>query len=273
MLALALPALGGVFYLVTNGAPRSYAIANGAALAVGLAWIRFGRLPDGLGARRAFTGVLLVLLALPLLTGPHVDGVSRWLPAGPFALHSGMLAVPYLCLLTARDEHWGPLALAMAAFLSAAQPDAATALAIASAAAAIALAKREFAFVVVAALAAAAAIYSYGIGDLPPQPFVEGVIQELWADRPIQAFAAMLLLVSSAWLFLVEPQLPRAEGFALAGVLAGFVVMAMIAPYPTPLIGYGVAPILGFALAIGAVPGKRQRSTGDLLDIAWRVRP
>jgi hypothetical protein len=79
--------------------------------------------------------------------------------------------------------------------------------------------------------------------------------------------------VSSAGHFLVEPQFLKEEGFALAGVLAGFVAMAMIGPYPTPLIGYGVAPILGFALAIGAVPGKRQRSTGDLLSIAWRIRP
>ena len=43
----------------------------------------------------------------------------------------------------------------------------------------------------------------------------------------------------------------------LAGTLMGFAVMATLSHYPTPLIGYGAAPVIGYALALGLCRGTR----------------
>lgn len=272
MLPLAFPALGGILYLTFSGAPDRYAAINGAALVAGLAWIQFGRLPEALIWRRALACALLGLLALPLATGPHVEGVSRWLPLGLVALHSGMLAVPSLVALSARDTPWGPWLLGCAAAAAALQPDAASAAAICLSALGIAWARRSRSFAGVAGLAALAGIYAFGTGDLPPQPFVERVVQSLWAEHPIRAVALASLVAIGVWHFLVEPQITRAEGYALAGALTGFAALSFIGPYPSPLIGYGVAPIVGFALALGAAPKKERRPRGDMLDIVSRLR-
>ena len=74
------------------------------------------------------TVALLALLFVPLLTGPSLSGVARWLPLGPLIVHSGMFAVPALAVLAAQDRDYGaPILLTalLAAFL---QPDAATGL-------------------------------------------------------------------------------------------------------------------------------------------------
>jgi hypothetical protein len=44
------------------------------------------------------------------------------------------------------------------------------------------------------------------------------------------------------------------------------------APFPFPLIGYGAAPILGFALALGASARRDQLRTGELIERVDRLR-
>lgn len=61
----------------------------------------------------------------------------------------------------------------------------------------------------------------------------------------------MMLFVFPLWYRVIAPQTPRAQGWALAALLVTFGIIATIAPFPYPLIGYGAAPILGFGLALG----------------------
>ena len=251
LLALALPVLAGLGYMAAFGAPPAYLAVNAFSLVLGVAWTRFGRAPAAETSRRVLALLLLVLFALPLLTGPRLDGIARWIPAGPATLHAGMLALPALALLVAGDRAYGSQLLLAAVLVSLLQPDAASALALSCAAAGILLARRNWTLGLVALAGLVASLAAALRGDLPPQPFVEHVIGEAARLSVPVAVALFTALAASFFLILWRSPVDRAERFALAGTLLGFGAVAMVANYPTPLIGYGASAILGYALALG----------------------
>ena len=67
---------------------------------------------------------------------------------------------------------------------------------------------------------------------------------------PLAALGLFAALVAAFFLMLFALPVGRAERFALAGTLFGFSTMAMMSNYPSALIGFGAAPILGYALAL-----------------------
>lgn len=251
ILALALPVVAGLGYMAAFGAPRAYLAVNALALLAGAVWIVLGRAPAAATARRVLALLLLALFALPLLTGPRLDEVARWIPAGPATLHAGMLTLPALALLAAADRAYGPQLLLAAVLVSLLQPDAASALALACAAGGVLLATRSWLFGGAALAALVASIAAALRGDLPPQPFVEQVIAEAAHHSVVAAVALVLALTASFVLMLRGAPADRAERFALAGTLLGFAAAATAANYPAPLIGYGASAILGYALAHG----------------------
>ncbi|MEZ5744471.1 MAG: hypothetical protein R3D89_12310 [Sphingomonadaceae bacterium] len=249
--ALAVPVLGGIAGLAALGAPTSYLITNLAALVLAGVWVALGRAPASLKAQRILTVALLALLFAPLLTGPEQQGIARWLPLGPFTLHAGMLAFPSLAVLAARDpDYAAPILLTalLAAFL---QPDAATGFAVVFAAVGLHDVSKDWKFGLVAIVGFVAAILMALRGLLPAVPFVERVLIYAARDSFSVALGMALALAIGFTLLIFRAPLPRAERYALAGALFGFIVMALISHYPTPLVGYGAAPILGFGLALG----------------------
>ena len=251
LLALAVPVLAGLAYMRAFGAPSSYIAVDAAALAIALLWIALGRLPTCALHRRLLATALLALLALPLLTGPGLNGVARWLPLGPFTLHAGMLALPALAVLAAQEaEDAAPLLLS-ALFLTLLQPDAAGAFAITFAAVGLHHVTRDWRMGVVAIAGFIAAIAAALRGELPAQPFVERVLVQALGHSLLAAIGLFAALLASFLLILFHARPVRAERFALAGTLFGFAVMSLMSNYPTPLIGYGAAPILGYAFALG----------------------
>ncbi|TAD83262.1 MAG: hypothetical protein EAY70_02450 [Sphingomonadales bacterium] len=252
-LPLLLPALGGVAYLAAfDAAARLIAIHSGALL-LALAWVLWGRLPSTPHVRFGIAAVAALSLFLPLLTGPEVGGVSRWFPAGPVMLHSGALLLPLIVVLVAGAERFGPPVLALATAALALQPDAAGLAGLAAAGAALTATRRSTSFALIAAAAGALAALTFGRGTLEPQVFTEEVLAQVWQSAPIAALAlAGLLFFASPWLILRAPDFPRTQGLALAASLVALGLMACLAPFPFPLIGYGASPILGFALALSA---------------------
>lgn len=251
--ALWVPGLGGVIFLNLAGAPLTFAATNLAALALALGMILSGGIGCDPTARRVVGVVLMALLALPIVTGPEVHGVARWLPLGPLALHSGMVAVPLLAVCAAGDKRWGAVMLAAAMICAAFQPDAATALALAFIAATFAILSRRRSMTLAAGLGAIAVAVALRSAGPPAQPLVEGVFDRIWAIEPI---AALLLGATLAWsgFVLLTLHVPsRPSALASAAALAGFVAMAFLGSYPTPLIGYGAAPFIGFGLAFASL--------------------
>lgn len=250
VIALALPSLAGLVYLVTHGAPESFPLFNAGALLAAAALILLCPPVAHLALRRVLVVMLLALLFAPLLTGPWVSGVMRWLPLGPFVLHSGMLLVPALVALAARDRDYAaPILLTgvLAAFF---QPDAATGFALTFAAVGLHDVTRDWKIGVSAIVAFFATLVMAMRGELPPQPFVERVLADLSFNAPLVALALFLALVAAFFLILRASGGDRGARYAMAGSLFGFTIMAMISHYPTPLIGYGAAPILGYGLAL-----------------------
>ncbi|WP_026092219.1 hypothetical protein [Porphyrobacter sp. AAP82] len=212
-LPLLFPAFGGLWYLWSFGAPAGLIAVNAGALAAALGWIMLGRLPK---ARRVRIGIALALaLALfgPLLTGPDLDGVRRWIAIGPVSLNAGMLLLPLLTMLAARETRAGPAILGLAAAALALQPDAAALAALALAAAVLAAHHRSIGFAAAGIAAGGLAALTFGAGALEPQLHVEGVLAHV-AQRSVwkAALLAILLFVVPLWHLVWDPQLARAEG-------------------------------------------------------------
>jgi hypothetical protein len=258
-LPLAVPALGGLAYLAAFGAPLRLIAINAGALVVGALWAAFGRLPSGPAARLGFAALGAALLFLPVLIGPEVGGVTRWLRAGPVLLHSGALLLPLVVVLAAENPRAGPLLLAAATVALAMQPDAAMLAGLAAASAVLAVLHRSVSFTMTALVSAGLAALTFGRGTLEPQLFTEGVLAQVWHAVPLSALAlGALLFLAAPALLLRAAAIPCAEATALAALLVTLGVMACRAPFPFPLIGYGASPILGFALALSAAGTARR---------------
>lgn len=261
-LPLLVPALGGLAYLAAFGAPLRLIAVNAGALALAAVWVMFGRLPADSAKRLALAGLAALVLCLPVLLGPEVGGVSRWLPAGPVRLHSGALLLPLIVVLAAREPRVGAALLALAGAGLLLQPDAASLFALGLASGVLAVLTRNVGHAVVSLAALGFAAATFNAGTLEPQVFTEGVLAEVWQASALLALAlAALLFVAPPLLLLRAPPVNRAEALALSALLTAWGIAAVLAPFPYPLIGYGAAPILGFGLALGAAG---HRETGFL---------
>ncbi|MEE3218199.1 MAG: hypothetical protein VX247_07875, partial [Pseudomonadota bacterium] len=180
----------------------------------------------------------------------HLNGIARWLALGPVALHAGALALPALIVLAARDDDYAPPILLAALLAASLQPDAATGLAIMLAAVGLYNATRDWRLVPVAGIAFLASIIAGLRGELPAQPFVERVLVELAFHQPLAALGLGASLIAA--FLLVAHALPAEMRVrhALAGSLFGFSLAAIVSNYPSVLIGYGAAPIIGYGLAL-----------------------
>ena len=252
-LPLALPTLGGLAYLLSYDAPARLIAVNAGALAFGLAWVLLGRMPSGRSARLDLAASAAGALFLPLLLGPEVGGVSRWLRAGPVLLHSGALLLPLVIVLAAGAARFGPFLLALAMIALALQPDGAMLAALGASSAVLAATNRSVGYALVAASGAALAALTFGRGTLEPQLFTEGVLAQVWQSAPVAALMlGALLFVAAPWLLARAPHLSHAERLALAAMLVAAGTMASLSPFPYALIGYGASPIIGLALALSA---------------------
>ncbi len=237
-------------------APAHFPLVNFGAFGIAAMWVWFGRGPHTATSRGVLFAALLVILLTPLVIGPEVrsitgDAVSRWLPLGPVALHTGMLVTPALAILAAHNTRFGPAMLVVAMLAVLFQPDAATGFALTFAAVGIHHVTRNWQFGLAAIIGFVASIAMALTGEVEAQPFVERVLSDAAQTSYIFAVLLAVALLASFCLLLFAVPLSRAARFALAGALFGFIIMALMSHYPMPLAGYGAAPILGFGLAMG----------------------
>lgn len=259
--ALIVPVLAGLAYLLFFSAPSRYLAVNGASLLLALVWIfALPRRTLPVAARRMLIAALLALLFVPLATGPSLSGVARWLPLGPFQLHAGMLAVPLLAVLAGEEEGYAPAILSAALLAALLQPDMATAAAVMLAAVGLYDATCDWRHGVVAIVGFVVGLVAAMRGELPAQPFVERVIFLLARTDPLAALGLLATLVVSFYLIVAALPGREASRKALAGCLFGFSFAGLVSNYPSALIGYGAAPILGFGLALGVLAARGGRA-------------
>ena len=255
LLALAIPVLAGLAYMWVYGAPTRYLAINAAALLAGLmlASQSFGNIT----ARKLqiASSVLLAVFALPLVTGPEMNGIARWIPISGFILHAGMATIPALIVIAAQREDCSPIILLIAAAIALLQPDAGSGLAISFACIALASATHVWQPALVAATAFIAAMIADIRGLLPPQEFVERVFVDAFNFGVLPGLGLAAAMVSALVLILFLPGASRATRYGLAGSFIGLTFISTTSHYPTPLIGFGAAPILGYGLALGLARG------------------
>ncbi|MEZ5682087.1 MAG: hypothetical protein R3E14_12430 [Erythrobacter sp.] len=249
-IALGLPVLAGIAYLWFGGAPPAYPVINAAALALGLGVLLLPPIDPGVRTRRVAIFLMLALLFVPLATGPHISGIARWLPLGPFQLHAGSLLLPSLTVLAAREREYAPPILLTALLAAFVQPDAATGYAVMFSAVGLYIATSDWRLVPVVAIAFLASLIAGFRGELPAQAFVERVLIQLAFDAPLVGLALLLALLGGFFTMVHALHTPRPERHALAGALFGFSLAALVSNYPSVLIGYGAAPIIGFGAAL-----------------------
>lgn len=252
-LPLLIPSLAGLAYLALFAAPQSYILINAGALAVGLGWSIFGWTPKSWHMERGGSVALFLLLALTLRAEPEVEGITRWFAFGGFSLHAGLVLIPLIAVLSAKDEDLGAYVLLMALAITVFQPDAASALALTGAAFGMALTNHDRRAGAVGGIGLFAVAWASLTPNLAPEPFVERVIQDVWVEAPFLAILLTASLIASIALILRNQNAAQATKFALAGTFIGFTVAAILGDYPTPLIGYGASSIIGLSLALPAI--------------------
>ena len=259
LLALGLPVSVGTGWMAASGAPQRYLAINVASLLAAAVMLMTARLPHGPRQRRMLAFALLTLCFLPQLTGPWVNGIARWIPAGPLALHTGAFAFPAIAVLAAHDEDYAAPILLAALLAASIMPDGAFGFAVVFAAIALHDRTRDWRTGLVGVVGFFAAIVMVLEGELPPQPFVERVIADAVLTQPLAAAGLLISMAGAVLLILFAAPMPAPARFALAGSLFGFALLSLVSHYPGVLIGYGAAPILGYGLALGLIAAPSER--------------
>lgn len=265
--ALAVAAGGAL--LAVLGAPMRMPILHGAALLMGLiGCVAMGAARNNEWAGRAGDIALIgaaVLVPLTALIGPQADGVARWIVVGVLTLQPAMIVVaPIAVGVALRPSTARSAAAAIAALGLAIQPDpGAAAMLLAGLAAPLAIGQRQAANIAATVIAAVAlAVAQARTVSLPPVEFVEGVIPAALNAGILPALLALTAIV----LMLIPAWPPRPPQLAFLGVWSAALGMALLGPYPTPVIGFGGSSVLGFILSAGLVAGAgralRRRESG-----------
>jgi hypothetical protein len=262
----------GLAYMAAAGAPSRHLLVNLASLVLGAtAWLALGRMA---GSRLAATGPIVLALAVPLLLtaffGIASEGASRWVKFGPLILQPGMILVPLMLILYARQsDAIGTGGMIAAAIALAVQPDRAMASALAAGLLARCLAKPAR----LPAASAIAAALAFGStlmtpDRLPATAFVDRILYTAFDLHPL---AGAALAIGASILLLPAADAAR-SGTGGRPVLLAFgacwlaiLVAALFGNYPTPLVGYGGSAVLGYLLNVAFLPdGKLESGEASL---------
>nr|WP_314442230.1 hypothetical protein [uncultured Sphingomonas sp.] len=249
--------LCGLLFLGLTGAPTRLLLINLVALGFGIGLLAMARLTPVRSVRPALLLAAAAGLITTALFGVSAEGASRWVVVGGLSLQPGLILLPPLLLAhVAKPDRWSSLALALAALGVALQPDRSLAAALAAVTLIDAAARRTpAAWLSAAAPLAALAVTLVRPDDLPAVAHVDQILWTTFADQPLAVVAVwagtLTLFVPGALLW--RRGMGR-EAAAFTGLWATLVVSALVANYPTPLVGYGASCILGYLLTALALP-------------------
>ena len=214
----------------------------------------------------AIAGSAALLLLISSLLHPGVEGVRRWVWLGPLQLHAAFVALPVLIIVVSesvrrdilRSATWIlPCALAIAAGVLMLQPDASQASAFAVAVAAVLFQRTQAyrSYWIAGGIVIACAMLALSRPDtLDAVPHVEGIVSLAASAGAAWFISAVLALVLLPIPFIADAVKRRERGresVALALYFGIVCIASLLQPYPVPLLGYGLSPMLGYFAALG----------------------
>ena len=229
----------------------------------------------------------LLMLAFTLLN-PGVNGVRRWISVGPVQLHAGFVALPVLIILASansRSENSRALwitgvSIMIAAAVLGFQPDASQAIAFAIAVLVVLVQRRSTSridWIAAAVCVGASALALSRPDSLEAIPYVEGIVRLAALSGAAWLAAAIVALMLLPLPFVVHSMKhhDHHEGLGLAAYSVTVCIAAFVAPFPVPILGYGLSPILGYLVALGWIVRtdalRRQKTTAKTGSIAHEV--
>jgi len=251
----------GLAYMVIAGAPTRYLGVNVGALAIGLAVLAL--LGRTLPLDRQWMGGATIAMAGALLAtafiGNEVEGISRWVRLGGFALQPSLILLPVMIVAFSRSRSGVTTAGVVAAIAAIAlQPDRAMAGMLVLGLATLAMIRRDRHSAVV--LIASIAGFAVTLARADPLPAVPHVEQVLYSSFSVHVAAGLAVL--GGLVLLLVPAIVgwrrdygnRATYAAFGAVWFAAILAAAVGNYPTPIVGYGGSAIIGYALSLLALP-------------------
>jgi cell division protein FtsW (lipid II flippase) len=273
------------------GRPWLYLLAPQFALVTGVLLMRRHGVPSALWMLNLGAGALLTLLCAALLvakprTWPRgwwaavagaavlllaatfvdsgIDGVHRWVRAGPLYVHAGAIALPALIVAlhelrsssNSNASDWSTSLLSAAVMLLLTlQPDAAQASAFGIAVLVMIVRGRHSMTTTVTGIIVMACVVAVWKrpDTLAPVPHVEGIVGLAAQSGPVWLTAALVSLILLLMPFVIAHS---GNTRAAAGAMAPGVyfvvlcVMPALGAFPVPLLGFGLAPILGYFIGL-----------------------
>lgn len=259
--------LAGLINLSLAQAPVSMIVVNLAALCLGMLLLLGGRT---LRSGGAFTPTLMLVMALLLLVtalfGEATEGARRWLMVGPMFIQSSLIVLPALILLfVGRRTMFTVLAMVIAALSLALQPDRAMAGALLAAMVTLSVVRFDRTLLIPLAASLAAFMVTVVRPDtVPAVPFVDQVYYSAfelhWLSGALVLGGTALLLLpafAAAW----STGTGRDRCIVFGAIWLALILAAALGDYPTPVVGYSGAAILGYVLSIAVLPRKTCKQT------------
>lgn len=251
----------GLVFMIMGGAPVAYLGINLGALVIGL--LLFANVTYSCLSSDRWRGFMMLAAGLSLIAtalfGLEVEGSTRWVKLGPLALQTSFIFVPMMVVGYVRLQSLtATLGMLGAALALALQPDRAMSATLAAGMLALLISRRDRLTITVAIASFVGCAVAFVRPDTGQAvPFVDQIIFESFnvhflAGLAVSSGLAILMLPALAGLRL---EVAIRETSIVFGVVWATVIgAAAFGNYPTPLVGYSGAAVLGYLLSLAMLP-------------------